>query len=106
MLLYIHHIILQGAPPRRRRVLLLLFQSMEAKITSFGSKAFQLRILLLVMESSLRLVQHLLIQPWILSWKLSTAPFQPAGMILMHLNTPGSLKIMYIVLPPLQLPPR
>ena len=39
MLQYIHHIILQGAPPRRRRVLLLLLQSMEAKITSFGSKA-------------------------------------------------------------------
>ncbi|RPB26870.1 hypothetical protein L211DRAFT_659792 [Terfezia boudieri ATCC MYA-4762] len=27
----------------------------------------------------------------------TTSPFQPAGMFLVHLNTPGSLKIMYLV---------
>ncbi|RPB24094.1 hypothetical protein L211DRAFT_849237 [Terfezia boudieri ATCC MYA-4762] len=33
--------------------------------------------------------------------RVSTAPFQSAGMIVMHLNTPGSLKI---ILPPPRLP--
>jgi len=65
---------------------------MGAKLTSFR---FWLEIPLLVMA----VFQTTDSNP-MLGTELEIS-FQPEGMILMHLNTPGLLKIMYMLLPPL-----